>query len=246
VIRVERHGRVLVATIDRPQRRNAVDHTTLLTLHEVLVTAAAAAAEGEIGALLLHGAGGVFCAGADLNGVEDHGFTEALRSELSGLGQLAVATIAAIEGPALGAGSQLAVACDLRVATPDARFGIPAARLGLAVDQWTVQRVSLLAGQGAARAMLLAAEVLSGLEAHRLGLVQRIGTPADALAWGEAIAALAPLTIAAHKLALEHLVPPLPHDGEVLAAIERAWASADAQEGRTAFLDKRPARFTGT
>ena len=84
---------------------------------------------------------------------------------LDGAARRAVPVIAAVEGAALGAGTQLAVACDLRVATPDARFGIPAAKLGLMVDHWTVQRLALLAGHGPARAMLLAAEVLDGAAA---------------------------------------------------------------------------------
>ena len=98
--------------------------------------------------------------------------------------------------PRSAPGTQLAVACDLRVATPAARFGIPAARLGLMVDHWTIQRLSLLAGAGPARAMLLGAETYSGEEAVRLGLVQRLGDLEAALGWADEIAALAPLTLA--------------------------------------------------
>ena len=107
--------------------------------------------------------------------------------------------MAAIEGAALGAGTQLAVACDLRVATYDAQFGIPAGKLGLMVDQWTIDRLVAVAGESPARAMLLAAEVYRGDTAHRLGFVHRLGAPADAWAWAEKIAALAPLTLGGHK-----------------------------------------------
>jgi enoyl-CoA hydratase len=180
----------------------------------------------------LTGAGGHFCAGADLSGVEDRTFSEALRAVLEGLRLAPFVTIAAADGAALGAGTQLAVACDLRVATAQASFGIPAGRLGLAVDGWTVDRVVALAGGGTARAMLLAAEVVKGDEAHRLGLVQRLGDLGDALAWADEVAALAPLTLRAHKALLEAQ----PQAG---AAVAEAWASADLQEGLAAFRERR-------
>src|SRR5206468_570539 len=145
------------------------------------------------------------CAGADLGGVHDDDFGAALRRLLDTLVGVPVPVIAAVSRAALGAGTQLAVACDLRVATPDARFGIPAAKLGLMVDHWTVQRLALLAGHGPARAMLLAAEQLSGAEAARLGLVQRIGDLDAAMAWADEIAELAPLTVSGHKLALNRV-----------------------------------------
>ena len=89
------------------------------------------------------------------------------------------------------------------------------------VDHWTVQRLALLAGHGPARAMLLAAEVLSGDDAVRLGLAQRAGDLDDALAWAEEIAALAPLTIQGHKVALNRLEADLGHDPAVGAAFAK-------------------------
>jgi enoyl-CoA hydratase len=227
VIHTEPRGHVAVVTIDRPERRNAVDRATLEALG-----AALDGFGGDVRAVVLTGASGHFCAGADLSGVEDAGFTALLRSVLDRLRLSSFVTIAAADGAALGAGTQLAVACDLRVATPQASFGIPAGRLGLAVDEWTVARLTALAGGGPARAMLLAAEVVKGDEAHRFGLVQRLGDLDEALAWADDVAALAPLTIRAHKAALE----PEPDAG---AAIAAAWASEDLQEGLTAFRERR-------
>jgi enoyl-CoA hydratase len=241
MIHHEQRGTVALVTIDRPERRNALDHDAL----DGLVAAIEAATAAGSRALVLTGAGGAFCAGADLTGVEDAAFAGALRRVLLGLRDAAYPTIAAVSGPALGAGSQLAVACDLRVAAPDARFGIPSAKLGLAVDHWTVQRVALLAGQGQARAMLLAAETLSGEDAVRLGFAQRAGGLDDALAWAEQIAALAPLTIAAQKLMLNRLELETGNDPEVEEAFGRAWRSADLREGLTAFREKRPPQFRG-
>jgi len=232
---------VVLLTIDRPDRRNAVDLDTIGALAEALDGARATAATRVV---VLTGAGGHFCSGADLGGVEDAAFTDALGRALDGLRAPELVTMAAVDGVALGAGAQLAVSCDLRVATPTARFGVPAARLGLAVDHETVRRLAQLAGDATARAMLLAAEVVDGEAAHRTGFVQRLGGLDDALAWGEAMAELAPLTLAAHKLALER-APARADDPDVADARRRAWASADLQEGLAAFGDRRPPRFRG-
>ena len=112
------------------------------------------------------------------------------------------------------------------------------------VDHWTVQRLALLAGHGPARAMLLAADEVSGDDAVRLGLAQRAGGLAEALAWAADIAALAPLTVAGHKLALTKLEPALA-DPDVDEAIRRVWSSEDRAEGQASFRERRPPRFKG-
>jgi enoyl-CoA hydratase len=229
---------VALAVIDRAERRNAVDIDHVLALRAITDQL------GDARVLVLAGAGGNFCAGADLSGVEDAAFVMALRGLLDALRALPIVVIAAVEGVALGAGMQLAIACDLRVATPDSRFGIPAAKLGLMVDHWTVGRLASMAGHGPARAMLLAAEVLDGERASELGLVQRRGGLDEARAWADEIADLAPLTIAGHKLALERLEAP-PDDDDVRAAFARAWGSDDLAEGVAAFREKRPPNFRG-
>lgn len=233
---------VTVVTLDRPERRNAVDHDTLGELTDVLE----AAATRPTRALVLTGAAGHFCAGADLTGVEDASFAALLQGVLDRLRDVSFPTVAAVEGAALGAGTQLAVACDLRVAAPDASFGIPAAKLGLMVNHWTVQRVATMVGPSTARAILLAAEVVSGADALRLGLVNRPGALDEALAWADHIATLAPLTIAGHKVMLNKLEQPPVADADVDAAFARAWESADFAEGLDAFRNRRTPSFRGT
>ncbi len=242
MIHVEDKGAVATVTIDRQPRRNALDTAAVVDL-----LAAVTGLPGTTRVLVLTGAGGHFCAGADLADVSHEAFQPRLQELLEALRTARFVTIAAADGAALGAGTQLAVACDLRVATPEASFGIPAAKLGLAVDAGTAQRVATLAGQGPARAMLLAAEVLRGDDAHRLGLVQRLGDVAGAQAWAAEIAALAPLTIQAHKAALEALAPAagIAPPAGVVAAIAAAWESDDLQEGLAAFRDRRPPGFQG-
>jgi enoyl-CoA hydratase len=232
---------ITVVTLDRPERRNALDHATLGELTDVLADAVARPTR----VLVLTGASGHFCAGADLQGVEDATFADLLQGVLDRLRSVSFPTIAAIEGAALGAGTQLAVACDLRVATAGSSFGIPAAKLGLMVNHWTVQRVATLAGHSTARAMLLAAEVVKGEAALRLGLVNREGALPEALAWAEDIAVLAPLTIAGHKLMLNKLESGPEPDPEVAAAFARAWESADFAEGLDAFRTRRTPTFRG-
>lgn len=231
---------VRVVTIDRPDRRNAIDAEHVAALRAAVVDAPASTR-----ALVLRGAGGHFCAGADLKGIEGPSFAEGLRGVLHALRDAPFPAIAAVEGVALGAGTQLAVACDLRAATPGATFGIPAAKLGLVVDLWTVQRLVALAGQGMARAMLLAAEVVDGAAAHRTGLVQRLAEVDESQAWAASIAALAPLTIAGHKTMLNALDVDLPSSPAAAEAFAVAWASDDLSEGRRAFAERRPPQFTG-
>ena len=241
MIHLDDRGPVAVLTIDRQARRNALDHEAL----EQLLEAHGRTAEAQV--VVLTGAGGHFCAGADLSGVEDPAFTDLLREVLAALRDDPRPLVAAVDGAALGAGTQLAVACDLRVATPAARFGIPAAKLGLMVDHWTIQRLSLLAGAGPTRARLPGADPVTGEDAERLGFVQRLGDLDDALGWADEIAALAPLTLAGMKLALNRLEMPVGRgdDPDVHDAWTAAWGSDDLQEVIAAFRERRRPIFHG-
>ncbi len=248
-IHVRHHDGVAVLTLDRPERRNALDEAHCEELARLIQEVTAQGAR----AIVLAGAGPHFCAGADLTGLEDVSFATVLAAALDALVTTPAPTIAAVQGAALGAGMQLAIACDLRVAEVTARFGIPAAKLGLMVDHWTMQRLALTAGYSPARAMLLAAEELDGEAAHRIGFVQRLAaSPASAQesaeSWATRIATLAPLTIAGHKLGLNALEQSLrvDTDEQVQAAFDRAWSSADLVEGMAARNEGRPPAFRGT
>jgi enoyl-CoA hydratase len=224
----------------RPERRNALDIGTLRSLLEVQRDAA------EAGAVLLVGDGPVFCAGADLAGVREDDFHEALDAVLRGFTRMRCPVVVHAHGAALGAGTQLLVASDLRMATADCVTGIPAAKLGLVVQHWTVERLTRELTWPVARAMLMAAETYTGAELHRIGAVHRLGNFDDALAWAHELCALAPLTIAGHKLTLESLAGEPTVDEAVLAARATALSSNDAREGRAAFAEKRTPRFTGS
>jgi enoyl-CoA hydratase len=241
MIELELQDRVALVTLNRPAKRNAVDTQACVDLAAAVDDAVAGGAR----CLVLAGKGTNFCSGADLTGVESDGFVATLYRTLGALQDVPIATLAFVHGAALGAGTQLAIACDLRVVAPDARFGIPAAKLGLMTDHWTAQRLALLAGAGPARAVLLAREELDAPTSLRLGLANREAPDLDsALAWAAQIAALAPLTIAGHKLALNRL-DAKPDDPDVTEAFRRAWASEDLAEGQRARAEKRAPDFQG-
>jgi enoyl-CoA hydratase len=157
-----------------------------------------------------------------------------------------VPVIAAINGPAIGAGLQLAMISDLRVVAPEAFFQFPIAKYGLALDNWSIHRLASLVGYGRARGMLLAAEKLTADVALQTGMANRIGTLADAQAWAAEIAGFAPLS-------LQHAKRVLNDDGAYSQdwpdvhkeMFDKAWASKDVIEGQVARIEKRPPNFQG-
>ncbi|MET7929250.1 enoyl-CoA hydratase [Streptomyces sp. NPDC005349] len=247
MITAELHDGVGTVTLRRAERRNALDldHCRAMTAHadELL-------AEGAR-VLVLTGEGSVFCAGADLDHAHDDEFRTALYDTLHHVHGLPVPVIAAVNGPAVGAGTQLALAADLRVAAPTAFFSVPTAGNGLAVDPWTVRRLALLAGGGPARALLLGCERLDAQRAHGVGLADSVGTLDDALAWAARIAALAPLSLRYSKHALNALFeePVGPEQSVREALLEKefaaCWASEDVAEARQARQERRTPQFRG-
>ena len=185
---------VLTIELQRPERRNALNSQLVEELREAVLKAG----DGSVRAIVLTGQGTVFCAGADLSG---DAFAADYPDRLIELHRVLDATlipvIGAVNGPAIGAGLQLAMQCDLRVVAPEAFFQFPTSKYGLALDNWSIRRLSSLVGHGRARAMLLAAEKLSAETALQTGMANRIGTLADAQAWATEIARS---TFARHRL----------------------------------------------
>ena len=236
VLDVSRDGKVVLLTLTRDERRNVLNIDLCRSIHE----AARAAVDDGARVLVITGHGSAFSAGADLGGVYGPEFLDALYGMLHGLTKLPVPVIAAVNGPAIGAGTQLAIACDLRVADEKAQFAVPTAKNGMAVDGWTIRTLAQLAGTGRARRLMLAADSLDRDEALAAGLVDRAGTLDDALAWAHEIAKLAPLALAHNKLVLNG-----GDDAAVNASFEAVWASEDVKEAASARAEKRLPEFTG-
>lgn len=242
VIHSSTEDAVVTIELDRVDKRNALDESMVTGLSEAFATAVEQGAR----AIVLTGRGHVFSAGADLSGpVYDKSFLDLLVATLQQIETTPVPVIAALNGAALGAGLQLAMAADLRVMAPDALAGIPAAKIGVAVDEWTIRRLVSLVGAGQARGMLIGCDPLTADRAHALGFANRIGDLTDARHWAASIAALAPLTLQHYKLVLNGDGARDAAPEERLAAMMRAWESADLQEGRAARAERRAPRFVG-
>jgi enoyl-CoA hydratase len=237
---VSRDGDVVTIELQREERRNALNLDLVTRLREALSNARL-----DARAIVITGSGSVFSAGADLDGVYSTEFLDALLDMLHEVESMPVPVIAALNGPALGAGVQLAMAADLRVMAQDSYLAIPAAKLGISVDRWTTRRLVSLIGGGPARTVLLAAEPISASDAYTFGFANRLGTVADAQGWAKSIAELAPLSLRHLKLELNDDGTRDPANREQQAALEAAWSSADAEEGRQARQEKRPAKFVG-
>ncbi|MEV5649296.1 enoyl-CoA hydratase [Nocardia sp. NPDC052254] len=240
MLAVSRDGDVVTIELQRPQRRNALNDELVAALREA-VTAAAVDAR----VIVLTGQGPIFSAGADLSGVYSQDFLDSLRDLLATVETVPVPVVAAINGGALGAGVQLALAADLRVMTPDSYIAVPAAKLGISVDGWTIRRLTALIGGGPARTMLMGAEQVTASDAYTFGFANRIGTLADAQEWAKSIAELAPLSLRHLKLVFNDDGTRVADTVEQRDALEAAWRSADAEEARLAREQKRSAKFVG-
>lgn len=231
-----RDGAVSLLTLEREERRNALN----LDLCDAINEAAAGEVAAGARVLVMTGSGTSFCSGADLTGVYGEAFLNALYGMLHGLARLPVPLIAAVNGPAIGAGTQLALACDLRVGDITAKFGVPTARNGMAVDAWTMRTLAEIAGGSVARRLLLAAETIDVDAAISCGLVDRPGTLHDALGWAREISELAPLSLAHNKLVLNG-----GSDAAIAQTFAACWASDDVREAAAARAEKRTPRFHG-
>ena len=252
---VERDGAVLVITINRPEKLNALNTKTVTELGAAVQEAKADAA---VRVVVLTGAGEKsFVAGADINelavqspvsGREHARHGQAVFDRIESLGK---PVIAAVNGFALGGGCELAMACTMRLAADTAKFGQPEINLGLIPGYAGSQRLPRLIGRGRALEMLLTGAQISAEEAHRIGLVNRVIPAAqlmtEARALAQALAAKAPVAV---RYILEAVAGGLEMSMSDAQAYEATlfglvFTTDDMREGTRAFLEKRKASFQG-
>jgi enoyl-CoA hydratase/3-hydroxyacyl-CoA dehydrogenase len=250
-VKLETRDSVAIAWLDRPPA-NSISPDVVAALGRAWDTMLAA---GTVRALIFASANPVlFCAGADIKS-----FTQmdaSAGSELTGemhrlaraFEQSRIVTIAAVGGLALGGGCELAMACDMRIASESATFGQPEINLGIIPGFGGTQRLPRLVGTSKALEMNLTGMPVPAEEAYELGLVNRLVPDHElldtALAWARKLAGQAPLAVQEIKQVSGYSDLDAGIEAEK-AAFARVFGSADAREGIAAFVEKRPARFTG-
>ena len=255
VVLTELADRVLTVTVHRPEKLNALNAEVVEELRRVFHEAKG---DAEVGAVIVTGAGEkAFVAGADISGFPSltplaaRDFARKGQAVFDLLESMGKPSIAAVNGFALGGGCELAMACSMRVAARNARFGQPEVALGLIPGYAGTQRLPRLVGKGRALELILTGDPIGAEEALRIGLVNRVVEPAELLPACRALAAKvlqkAPLAVRYALEAVNHGLE-LPFDEAELheaALFGLCVATEDMKEGVAAFLEKRPARFAG-
>jgi len=253
---IDRHGAVAVITLNRPKRINAINDAIRSDLPAAL---AALDADPDVRAIVIHGgeARG-FCVGADITEPRAPRSPVATRQDLmarswiDAFDRCATPVIAAVHGFCMGGGLEIALACDIRIAAPDAVFSLPETGLGLIPGAGGTQRMHRILGLGRALDLLLTGDRIDTVEAYRIGLITRQAESresllADALALAERIAARAPAATlyvkeAARSGADLHLAAGMALERSLFALLS---GTTDKQEAAQAFAEKRTPRFTG-
>lgn len=251
----EMRGRIALVTINRPKVLNALNRQTMVELKAVVEQLALSR---ETGAVILTGSGEkAFVAGADIaemqsmSALEGRDWGKFSQSVFNSIENLSQPVIAAVNGYALGGGCELAMSCDIRIASENARFGQPEVLLGVIPGFAGTQRLPRLVGKGRAKELLFTGEQIDAAEALRIGLVNRV-TPKETLletafAMAETILSRGPVAVKLCKAAVNE---GLDMDFESAQAYEAeafglCFATTDQKEGMKAFVEKRKPQFTG-
>lgn len=249
-------GPVATITLNRPERRNALD---LAMWRQLRAAVEGLSVQPAVRVLIIRGAGTeAFASGADISEfaqvraspADGNAYDATVDLACAAIAQANLAVIAMVHGYCMGGGVMIAASCDFRFAADDARFGIPAARLGLAYPLSGARDLMGLVGASFAKDMLMSARTVPADEAFRAGLADRIipksELEAETMRYAQMIAANAPIPVAAAKASIRALRTGNSYDLSVARAMAaRAYASNDFEEGRKAFLERRPPAFSG-
>ena len=250
LVLTEVRGPVLLITINRPEARNSISKATAEAMAAALDRLDS---DRELAVGVITGAGKGFSAGMDLKGFAAGEFPTVGDRGFAGIAQRSARKplIAAIEGFALAGGLEIALACDIIVASREAKLGIPEVGVGLFAGAGALLRLPRRVGLGQAALLALTGKPISGEEGHRIGLVDRLadagGALDEALALAETIAANAPLALAASKAVLvDGFTKPDADFWEWQQQFfQEVFRSKDAIEGATAFAEKRSPNWQG-
>jgi enoyl-CoA hydratase/carnithine racemase len=256
LVRIEEDGRVRHVVLDRPEKRNAINLEVIRALYEAVLEVAD---DPEAHCVVVRGEGKGFSAGIDVTGLGDMaGETQSLRpfrriciETVNLLEDMAKPTIAQIHGACLGLGAEISVACDLRVMTEDAIWGLPETRLGLIPDVGGSTRLPALVGLGIAKELVMTGRTIRGTECHRIGLANRIAAPdlleEETQALVDELLAAAPLAVGNSKQVLNAVArPTVTASLELEGAIQQTLvATEDFREAGVAFVEKRDPSWTG-
>jgi enoyl-CoA hydratase/carnithine racemase len=252
-LKVEVDDRVALVTIDRPEVRNALSRQVLA---ELRTTLAELRDRDDVGLVAFTGAGEkAFVAGADIGQLRHYDLHTGLDAEMQRAFDEVEAfpkpTVAAVNGFALGGGCELAMACDIRIASDNARFGLPETTLSVLPGAGGTQRLARLVGTGRAIEMILTGRFVDAAEAHAMGLVTAVVAPADLRAelrgLADRILAKGPLAVRLAKLVVRAGMDADRRTGQVIEQLAQTvlYTTADKTEGTSAFLEKRPPTFRG-
>ena len=250
-VRLTHDGPVATVTLSQPARRNAISQAMWAAIPDVFAEAARARV------VLLTGEGAHFAAGADISEFEAtygsrdgaEAATDRLAAAMNAVAGCPVPVLAAIRGACVGGGCGLALACDLRFAAPDARFGITPAKLGLAYGLEDTKRLVDAVGASAAKDILFSGRIVEAVEAHRMGLADRLADDPLSAArdYAGTLARNAPGTLRAVKDFVRCIQGgQATDDAATRAVVLGAVASDDFREGYDAFLAKRRPDFSGS
>ena len=246
-------NRVARLTIQRPDKLNALNDALVEELGRAIDEIRE---RDDIAGAIVTGAGRAFVAGADIRELSEQGPFDGKARALRGQAifrrfeTAPKPVIAAVNGFALGGGCELALACHIRLASEDARFGQPEVKLGIAPGYGGTQRLARLVGKGRALELLLTGEMIDAREAHRIGLVNRVVAADDLLSATDAlmtqILANGPQALGLCIEAVDRGLEMSLEEGMVLEANHFGLlaSTADMREGMSAFLEKRPPRFS--